>query len=927
MNLYDFTVKDIDGNDVPLSKYKGKTVLVVNSATGCIFTPQYKDLEALYESMKGRDFEILDFPCNQFKGEAPGTSQEIRDFCALKYGVKYTQFAKIDVLGENADPLFNWLQENTQFLGFGIGFASAKLRQHCGRLKILRDYNAGQIRWNFTKFLINNEGEIVERYEPPEPIEIIKEDVNRIINGEDISVKGYLRRKEKKINSKTTKRIARARQKNTFAFFGIGFVWSSMFAMGVLYAAGIAFENLDLPAIFIASAIGALLVSFAFNAFSRMSERQLDKICMALEQASAGNLNYRLREDTNKIYIRPFKDYNKMAENLKAVQLKMEAAIEDAQNANQAKSNFLSNMSHEMRTPLNAVLGMDEMIIRETGEEQIKQYALDIKSAGRSLLSLINDILDLSKVEAGKMEIIPVEYDLSSVINDLVNMVAEKAQSKGLKLIVDVDKDMPHIFVGDEVRLKQVCLNILNNAVKYTDDGSITMTFGYTHVDGQPAITYSVKDTGQGIKEEDRVRLFEPFARIEEKKNRNVEGTGLGMSITKNLLELMDSRLLVESTYGVGSTFSFVVKQELVKDEPIGDFIESYKKAIANEKHYTESFRAPEAKLLVVDDVEMNLTVVKSFLKRTLVQIDTATGGCEALSMAESKKYDLIFVDHMMPDMDGFETLKHLREEDGANKATPVVVLTANAVSGAREQYMEAGFDEYLTKPIESAKLEMIIRKLLPENLVELVDEELSNETEDNPVIGKLRETGYVDVDAGIASTGGSDAYVSVVKNFVNTAATRAEAIHNYFMHKDYKNYTIQVHALKSSARFVGDMALSKLAEEMESCGNSLKTDIIEEKTPILLENYEKLAGNLASLIEDKTDKPLIEKDMLLDAIQMLYEAVEAFDMDTADSIMGSMDEYKMPDDFAATYDKIKVYMSEVERDAIMELIDNYKKD
>ena len=394
----------------------------------------------------------------------------------------------------------------------------------------------------------------------------------------------------------------------------------------------------------------------------------------------------------------------------------LEEQREIADSANEAKSRFLANMSHEIRTPINAVLGMDEMILRESQEKTIRTYAADIMSAGKTLLSLINDILDFSKVEEGKMEIIPVQYDLSSLINDLVNMIRDRAAKKGLKFVVEVDSHIPHLLHGDEIRVKQCVMNLLTNAVKYTEKGTVTLKVTYQQTEkGKKAIMlgFSVEDTGIGMKPEDMEKLFTPYQRIEEKRNRSIEGTGLGMSITRQLLELMHSRLEVESEYGKGSKFSFSVKQKVISWQEIGDYSDRLAESGSSEPAYRELFHAPDARILVVDDTEMNLTVIRSLLKKTEIRIDTAECGKDALTLAAGNAYDVIFIDHMMPDMDGIETLGHLRES-GKNTETPAVALTANAVSGAREMYLNAGFTDYLSKPVDGAKLEKLLSELLP---------------------------------------------------------------------------------------------------------------------------------------------------------------------------------------------------------------------
>lgn len=386
-----------------------------------------------------------------------------------------------------------------------------------------------------------------------------------------------------------------------------------------------------------------------------------------------------------------------------------------ADEANRAKGEFLANMSHEIRTPINAVLGMDEMILRESREPGIQSYAADIKRAGNILLSLINDILDFSKIESGKMDIIPVEYDLSTVLCELMDMIRSRAEEKHLLLELKVEPDTPAHLFGDEVRIRQIIINILTNAVKYTPEGKVMLTVSGKKVSEDSVQLYvSVKDTGIGIKEEDRERLFKSFQRVEETRNRNIEGTGLGLSITMRLLNLMGSRLEVQSTYGEGSDFYFYLEQKQMDEQVIGDIQKKYEQEKDKIKISTEPFYAPDAKILVVDDNEMNRKVFLGLLKSHGMQIDTAVCGKDCLSLMEQKSYHIIFMDHLMPEMDGIETLQNIRQENNEYFQTvPVVALTAEAVSGSEELFLNAGFQDYLSKPIEINLLEQVLEKIL----------------------------------------------------------------------------------------------------------------------------------------------------------------------------------------------------------------------
>ncbi|MCR5322451.1 MAG: response regulator [Lachnospiraceae bacterium] len=391
--------------------------------------------------------------------------------------------------------------------------------------------------------------------------------------------------------------------------------------------------------------------------------------------------------------------------------------------ASEAKSAFLSNMSHEIRTPITAILGMNEMITRECGDEVILGYADNIKNAGNTLLGIINDILDFSKIEAGKMEIIPAEYKPAFTLKNLVNMICDRAEAKGLKFITEFDTKIPSVLYGDEVRIKQIIINILTNAVKYTEKGEIKFCVGCSCIDGDPDSTLLhvvVKDTGIGIKKEDISRLFDEFERIDEKRNRGIEGTGLGMSITRSLLHMMGSKLEVQSVYGKGSIFSFYLKQKIVNREP-GDYSKASSVDPDSGRDYKEKFIAPGAKVLIIDDNAVNLVVFTSLLKQTRVNVDTAESGEKGIELSAKTKYDIIFLDHMMPGMDGIDTLEAMKKSDeDKNHDTPVICLTANAISGAKEKYLEAGFDDYLTKPIDPDRLEEMMMQYLPSEKVEI---------------------------------------------------------------------------------------------------------------------------------------------------------------------------------------------------------------
>ncbi len=563
-----------------------------------------------------------------------------------------------------------------------------------------------------------------------------------------------------------------------------------------------------------------------------------------------------------------------------------------ADEANMAKSSFLANMSHEIRTPINAILGMDEMILREGQDKEILSYAADIRRAGRTLLSLINDILDFSKIEEGRMEIIPTQYELSSMINDIVNLIRDRAEKKGLKLRVFVDPKIPHILFGDEIRIKQIALNLLTNAVKYTKQGEVRFETGCRKLsDSEIMLSVKISDTGIGMKEEDMEKLFSPFSRIEEKRNRTIEGTGLGMSIVKQLLSLMDSHLEVHSVYGEGSEFFFEIRQKVAKWEPIGEIRLRNEPEEGQRSKYKELFHAPEASILVVDDTEVNLEVVKNLLKKTQIGIDTALSGREAIARSKEKHYDIIFIDHMMPDLDGIETL-HRIKEDGKDD-TVYIALTANAISGAREMYLTEGFSDYLPKPINSRHLERMIKRYLPSDKVEEVTETKAEEDRDG-LPDQIRRIEGLDADQGVLNCGNEESFLSVLEVFKRTASDKADEIERMLAEGDLEGYTVKVHALKSSARIIGASGLSDMALKLEEAGKRKDLETIRKNTGELLEKYRELDASLSSPEEEKKEKKELDKKARDEAFQTIQEIAQSMDFGLMEGVIRSLKEYSL---------------------------------
>ena len=516
--------------------------------------------------------------------------------------------------------------------------------------------------------------------------------------------------------------------------------------------------------------------------------------------------------------------------------------VEVADAANDAKTSFLSNMSHEIRTPITAMLGFNEMILRESDDEDILSYAEKVDASGHTLLGLINDVLDFSKIEAGKIEVIPVDYDMSSVINDLVNMISVRAEEKGLTLVTDFDKDLPKLLNGDEVRIKQIITNILTNAVKYTELGSVTFSIGYEKIKNDPDhinIRVSVKDTGIGIRKEDMERIFSKFERVDIKRNRNIEGSGLGMTITRSLLDMMGSTLEVESTYGLGSVFSFTIKQKVVKWEPLGDYKVSYNKRLGEKERYKSAFTAVNARILIVDDNETNLLVFKNLMKQTLIKIDTALSGDECLRRCAREKYDIIFLDHMMPKKDGIETLHELNElESSLNKDTPVICLTANAVSGAREEYIKEGFIDYLTKPIDPEKLDKMVLEYLSKDKIDEKVVSSSKTAEETAGINAHVLEGYIDTHTGLRHLGSTETYITILRSFKDAVEKNIGLLDEYLEEENFEDYSILIHGIKSNCRTIGAGELGGMAEALEHVSDSHDEMTLRDKHIEFVKEY-----------------------------------------------------------------------------------------
>lgn len=710
-------------------------------------------------------------------------------------------------------------------------------------------------------------------------------------------------------------------------------------------------------------------------------------------------------------------------------------AGEEIEKAANLKSDFLANMSHEIRTPMNAVLGMAEMALRENLPERAREYVTEIQTSAKSLLTIINDILDFSKIESGKMDILPVEYEPMSIINDITSIVLTRLGDKKVEFILDVDPELPYKLWGDNDRIKQIILNLVNNAIKFTREGQVVLKVGFSKKSEEEILLkVSVEDTGIGIKKEDLSKLFQSFRQLDSKRNRNIEGTGLGLAICKQLLALMDGSIAVESEYEKGSIFSFELPQKvldakasifvknnaelmvagMISNPFVGKqleaaavrlgagyislegeeelegllsrgvthlFVEAHyfvgkvkrfveetpqltavlvssQKEIVSDvlpnvrvlrkpvyelniamvfnnenircsyngpKEGMFDFIAPEAEILIVDDNEVNLKVAEGLLEPLKMKIDTAVSGQEAISKVTFKRYDLIFMDHMMPELDGVETTHIIRRFHPEYGNVPIIALTANAVEGTMEMFLKEGMNDFVAKPIEIRVLISKVKKWLP---VKKIQKNVM--WEETVAVEELRELPVVadlDVRTALGLLGSEKLFWSVLRDYYRVIEQKAALIKTYEEAENWMAYTIEVHALKSASRQIGANELGELAAELEKAGHERNKALIREKTGELLKKYRFYGEALQPFFvetqpKDEAEKPFITAELLLEYFEALRLAMDDLDMDGMEGVMEEMKQYRYEEAAGKLFVELQAAVENIDIDACTGLLE-----
>lgn len=617
----------------------------------------------------------------------------------------------------------------------------------------------------------------------------------------------------------------------------------------------------------------------------------------------------------------------------------LQKARQEADYSNSAKSQFLANMSHEIRTPMNAIIGFSELALQEHSSPALTEYLEDIKVSSHNLLTLINDILDISKIESGKMTLVDIEYRTVEQLHDLYEMIKIQASQKGLDFQMEVDPKLPSVLKGDPNRIQSILINLLNNSVKYTPSGFVRLEIACSEPQESPfRLEFRIIDSGIGIKEEELSRLFEAFTQVDQTKNYGKEGTGLGLALVKGFCALMNGNVRVESVYGEGSTFIATIEQVVVDAEPVDvNVIQGHQ---VKDEFSLGTMQVHGVKVLIVDDNPINCKVISKSMGYYGMDVDVATGGLEAVEMCQKRQYDLVFMDQMMPEVDGIEAMKRIRELDGYGYSakSKIVVLTANAIAGVRDELIAEGFDEYLSKPVNFRELEKILEKFLPAESIEYV-EKAANKDGDFPSEGadqgktqplsveKISELlPNINVSEGVMYCGGSvENYVDILQVMYEESETQLGQLRKHYNAENWKEFTILIHALKGSCLNIGAQSCGELARELEAAGKKEDIGFIKSNLKTFEEMYTELLHTFETVFQKcnlsiDTASASEECGQVKEILREFKEAVSNFDFASAAALLKKARMAKDAENYTELLDQLEIYVDEIDVDKILSL-------